>query len=260
MARLCLAALNDRRDVGTACTVLAAGLIAYAIPTLSNVKSYFLGAMFYGLFIVAMTLNFGAVVAGLDAVISRLMPRPPLQHWLRSGLHLVPLAAVLSLFIATCIPGQVILPTAFTPDQIQDVRTAMAKVWSLLQERSQGVEASARSGKAPVVSFSSPYPVTPTTIQLYALQAGTRLDVRGEFFNRTLDAAEKALLASDLAIVTSSMPHNLPGPRMGDELIGRMDANPGMCLVDSLPLLTVRVIRIYRRGDPGCGTSAPASR
>jgi hypothetical protein len=36
MARLCLAALNDRRDVGTACTVLAAGLIAYAIPTLSN--------------------------------------------------------------------------------------------------------------------------------------------------------------------------------------------------------------------------------
>jgi len=33
-----------------------------------------------------------------------------------------------------------------------------------------------------------------------------------------------------------------------------------MCLVDSLPLLTVRVIRMYRRGDPGCGTSAPASR
>jgi len=52
----------------------------------------------------------------------------------------------------------------------------------------------------------------------------------------------------------------LPGPRMGDELIGRMDANPGMCLVDSLPLLNARVIRIYRRGDPGCGSSAPDSR
>jgi hypothetical protein len=259
-ARLCLAVLNDRRDVGTACTILAAGLIAYAIPTLSHVKSYFLGAMFYGVFIVTMMLNFGAVLAGLDVVISRLMPRSPLQPWLRSGLHLVPLAAVLSLFLANGLPGRVALPTALTPDQIQDIRIATAKVWSLLQQRSQGVEASAQGGKVPVISFSSPYPVTPTTIQLYAVQARMRLDVRAQFFNRTLDAAEKALLASDVAIVTSSMPHNLPGPRMGDELIGRMDANPGMCLVDSLPLLTVRVIRIYRRGDPGCGTSAPASR
>jgi len=209
---------------------------------------------------VTMMLNFGAVLAGLDAVISRLVPRSPLQLWLHSGLHLVPLAAVLSLFLANGLPGRVALPTALTPDRIQDIRLATARVWSLLQQRSQGVEASAQGGKVPVISFSSPYPVTPTTIQLYAVQARMRLDVRAQFFNRTLDAAEKALLASDVAIVTSSMPHNLPGPRMGDELIGRMDANPGMCLVDSLPLLTVRVIRIYRRGDPGCGTSAPASR
>jgi hypothetical protein len=232
--RLCLAVLNDRRDLGMACTILAAGLIAYAIPTLSHIKSYFLGAMFYGVFIVTMMLNFGAVVAGLDAVIS--------------------------LFLANGLPGRVALPTALTPDQIQDIRLATARVWSLLQQRSQGVEASAQGGKVPVISFSSPYPVTPTTIQLYAVQAGIRVDVRAQFFNRTLDATEKALLASDVAIVTSSIPHNLPGPRMGDELIDSMDADPGMCLVDSLPLLTARVIRIYRRGDPGCGTAAPASR
>jgi hypothetical protein len=259
-ARLCLAVLNDRRDVGSACTILAAGLIAYAIPTLSNVKTYFLGAMFYGVFIVTMMLNFGAVVAGLDAVISRLMPRTPLQRWLGLGLHLVPLAAVLSLFLATCLSGRVALSTALSPNQIQDIRIATARVWSLLQERSQGVEASAQPGKVPVISFSSPYPVTPATIQLYAVQARMPLDVRAELFNRTLDATEKALLASDVAIVTSSMPHNLPATRMGDELIGRMDANQSMCLVDSLPLLNVRVIQIYRRGDPGCGASAPASR
>ncbi len=255
-ARLCLAILNDRRDVGRTCTILAAGLIAYAIPTLSNVKTYFLGAMFYGVFIVTMMLNSGAVLAGLDAVISRLMLRPPLQRWLSSGLHFVPLAAVLSLFLANCLPGRIRLPTSLTPDQIQDIRIATAKVWSLLQERSQGVEPSAQPGKVPVISFSSPYPVTPATIQLYAVQARMRLDVRGELFNRTLDAAEKALLASDIAIVTSSIPHNLPGPRMGDDLIGRMDANPTMCLVDALPLLTTRVIRMYRRSDPGCSTSA----
>jgi len=50
----------------------------------------------------------------------------------------------------------------------------------------QGVEASAQPGKVPVISFSSPYPVTPTTIQLYAVQARMPLDVRGELFNRTL--------------------------------------------------------------------------
>jgi hypothetical protein len=37
--RICLAVLNDRRDVGAAATILAAGLVAYAIPTLSSVKS-----------------------------------------------------------------------------------------------------------------------------------------------------------------------------------------------------------------------------
>jgi hypothetical protein len=249
MFRIFIAVSSDRRDLGAAFTVLAAGFVAYAIPTLSSVKSYFLGAMFYGVFIVAMMLNFGAVVAGLDAVISRQMLRPALQHWLRLGLHLIPLAAVLSLFIATSFPGRVTLSTSLTWDQIQDIRTATAKVWSLLQKSlAQGTEA----GKVPVISFSSPYPVTSTTIQLYAVQAHSILDVRGEYLNRTLAAAEKALLASDVVIVTSSMPHNLPGPRMGDELISRMDVNPGMCLVGSLPLLTARTIRIYRRGDPGC--------
>ena len=56
--RLGLALLHDRRDVGRSITFLVAVLVAYAIPTLSPVKSYFLGAMFYGVFIVAMALNF----------------------------------------------------------------------------------------------------------------------------------------------------------------------------------------------------------
>jgi hypothetical protein len=49
MVRICFAGLVDRRDVGAAVTVLAAGLVAYAIPSLSNVKTYFFGAMFYGI-------------------------------------------------------------------------------------------------------------------------------------------------------------------------------------------------------------------
>ena len=70
----------------------------------------------------------------------------------------------------------------------------------------------------------------------------------------------KALIDSDLAIITSSMPHNLPGPRQGDELIGRFDANPDMCLVAALPLRTVREIRVYRHRRSGCDAPMPDKR
>lgn len=262
VSRVGLIWLNGRRDVGAAATVLAATLVAYALPTMSSLKSYFVGAIFYGVFIVTMTLNFGAVVAGFDAIISRSMLKPSLQNWLSSALHVVPLAAVLLLFAANCVPGRVTLATSLTPDQIQDIRTATAQVWSLLQQQSpmRELPPSVQAGKVLLVSFSSPYPVTSTTIQLYAAQTRMRLNVRGEYFNRTIEAAEKALLASDVAIVTSSMPHNLPGPQMGDQLISRMDTNPDMCLVDSFPLIAVRMIRIYRRADSGCGTPAPEPR
>jgi hypothetical protein len=262
MLRLWLALSHDRRDVGRSITLVVAVLVAYAIPTLSPVKSYFLGAMFYGVFIVAMALNLCAIIGGLEGILSRPTLSPALRRRLVSGLHLLPLFVVLSLFVYKCLPGRVELATRFSQDQIHDFRTATEKVWSLLQQKSlmPDAQASVQAGKVPVVIFSSPYPVTSTTIQLYAVQARMPMHVQGEYFDRTLDAAAKALLAADVAIVTSSMPHNLPGPRMGDELIGRMDADPGMCLVDSLPLLVTRVVRIYRRGDPGCGTAAPASR
>ena len=242
-------------------TLLVAVLVAYAIPTLSNVRAYFLGAMFYGPFIVAMLLNFSAVVAGLDAALSRPTLKPELRRWLISGVHLLPLAVVLSIFVHNCLPGQVELATRLSQDEIHDIGAATEKVWSLLQQKSsmQDVEPSFRPGKVPVVSFSSPHPVTSTTIQLHAVRARMPLDVRGEYLKRTAEAAERALLASDVAIVTSSIPHNLPGPRMGDELIHHLDANPDICLVASLPLLSAREIRIYRRSDSGCGSLAPDS-
>ena len=260
--RFGLALLHDRRDVGRSITLLVAVLVAYAIPTLSPVKSYFVGAMFYGVFIVAMALNLCAIIGGFEGILWRPTLSPALRRWLVSGLHLLPLVVALSLFAHNCLPGRVELATRFNQDQIHDMRTATEKVWSLLQQKSlmPDAQASVEAGKVAVVTFSSPYPVTSRTIQLYAVQARVPLRVRGQYFNRTLDAAAKVLLASDVAIVTSSIPHNLPGPRMGDELIGRMDADPGMCLVDSLPLLVTRVVRIYRRGDPGCGTSAAPSR
>ena len=226
MLRIFLAISGNRRDLGAAFTVLAAGLVAYAIPSVSNVKSFFLGAMFYGVFIVTMTLNFAANAAALDDAIAHV--RPSLQRWLGPVVHLGPLIAVCALFVVTCLPNGFALSTRLTEDQNQDIRTATAKVWSLLQENSliQGAETSAEPKRVPIISFSSPYPVTPDAIQLYAEQAHIRLDARG-MADRTLDGAERTLLASDIAVVTSSLPHTFLPARMGDELIGFLDGNPG---------------------------------
>lgn len=42
------------------------------------------------------------------------------------------------------------------------------------------------------------------------------------------------------------MPHTLPGPRAGDELILRMDANTSVCRIEALDFADVR-LRVYRR-------------
>ncbi len=52
---------QDRPDLQRALALLAVVAAAYAIPTASVVKTYFLGAIFYGPFIVAMVLNYAAI-------------------------------------------------------------------------------------------------------------------------------------------------------------------------------------------------------
>ena len=185
MLRLGLALSHDRRDVGRSITLVVAVLVAYAIPTLSPVKSYFLGAMFYGVFIVAMALNLCAIIRVLEGILSRLALSPALRRRLVAGIHLLPLFVVLSLFAYKCLPGRVELATRFSEDQTHDFRTATEKVWSLLQQKSlmPDAQASVQAGKIPVVIFSNPYPVTSATIELYAVQARMPLHVRGEYFD-----------------------------------------------------------------------------
>jgi len=141
---------------------------------------------------------------------------------------------------------------------ISDIRNATDRVWSVLSGAlpHETAQTLAGHGQTPVVTFASPVPVKPATIQLYALQAHLNVDAQQGYFVRTEEEAATRLLDSDFAIVTSSMPSNLPVPPMGDELIRRLDADPHMCLVESIALLTVREMRIYRRSETGCGSPA----
>lgn len=220
--------------------MLVAVVIAYAIPSLTEVKSYFFGAIFYGIFMVAMALNFSAIQVSAENYLgakplSTARQRRLLGHCVRA----LPFVATVVLFVKMVVIGPVSLALWLNDQQQDDIRIATERVWKLVREfKSDG-----SSGLT--VGFSAPYPVTPGTIELYGLQARIDLSIRPELFHRTLDEMEKAMLATDLLVVSSSMPHNLIAPRMGDELIQRLDANKDVCLLDSLKVPDVRV-RIYR--------------
>ena len=250
---------HDQSDFRRALALLAVVAAAYAIPTASVVKTYWLGAIFYGPFIVAMVLNYvaiahriahdrGGIFAGAVGGEGRI----------RVGLRLLPLAAVTALFLGQLGVGEVPLMVRLDHDTISDIRNGTERAWSVLsgalpRETSQTL---AWHGQGAVVTVANPYPVNSAVIQLYALQANLNVDAREGYFTRTFEEAAESLSASDFAIVTSSMPSNLPVPPMGDELIRRLDADPHMCLVESVALLKVHELRIYRHSEFGCDSGA----
>jgi hypothetical protein len=94
-------------------------------------------------------------------------------------------------------------------------------------------------------------------MELYAQRAQIPLTVRGEFFHPRLDEALKSLSNADILVMTSSLQHNLPGPRMGDDLIQALDGRSELCAIQTLSLPDGRILRVYRKIEQGCSL-APA--
>ncbi len=260
MARFAIAILHDRRDMRRTLTLSAILLVAYAIPTASSVKTHFLGAMFYGIFIVFMALNYAAIADYLEANRDSTWVTGLKRKWMpATALSLMPLAIVLSLFLSKTVRGRMSVATAYDQQTISDMRLSTERVWSLLKDAfiQQSAQSRPQDNHSLVVDFSSPYPVTATTLELYAIELHLDLVVRVEFFTRSLEEAATHLAEADFSVVTSSMPDNLPGPQMGDDLIRLLDANPHVCPVETMKLLNTRVMRIYRHSDVGCDSRVP---
>ena len=241
LLRLVLAAIEGRAALLDAVVLLAVVLIAYAIPSVAEIKTYFFGAMFYGVFIIAMVLNGCASMASIEALLARTNLGTNIRRHLLTAGRVLALAIAVELFVKHVVIGQLSVATPLSAQQQDSIRAATERLWSIL-----------RDIKPPppgplYVAFSSPYPVTPATIQLYAEQARMSLVVRGEMYHRTAAATADALLQSNIIVVSSSIRHTLVGPRVGDELIARMDAEKGVCLLDSVSFPDVSW-RVYRRG------------
>lgn len=241
LLRLVLAAIHGRAALLDAVVLLAAVLIAYTIPSVAEIKTYYFGAMFYGLFIVAMVLNGCASLELVPALLARCGLGADLRRHLLTAGRVLAFALVVQLFIRDVVTGQISTATPLSAQQQESIRGATERLWSLLRDIKP-----AEPGPL-TVGFSSPYPVTSATIQLYAEQARINLVVRNELFHRTAQATGDALLKSEILVLSSSIPHTLVGPRAGDELIARMDAEKGLCPLDTQTFPDV-TLRVYRRG------------
>jgi hypothetical protein len=239
--RLLLAATMGRAAIHDAVILLAAIVVAYAIPSVAEIKSYFFGASFYAIFIVAMALNFCVVQSRIETWTETSRIDVTRRRSLLVVVRLLPLTATALLFVKMVVVGPVSVSLSLNGQQQEEIRTGTDRVWNLVRELTAD-----RSGPL-TVSFSGAYPVAPATIQLYAVQAGVNLDIRPELFHRTREETEKALLAGDVLVVPSSISHTLIGPRVGDELIRALDANHDLCPLDAITFPDV-TLRVYRRG------------
>ncbi|MGL9619212.1 hypothetical protein QRQ56_14480 [Bradyrhizobium sp. U531] len=241
LLRLVLAAICGNAALRDAVVLLASVLIAYAIPSVAAIKTYYFGAMFYGVFIVAMALNGCASLALIEELLARFGLRNDIRIYLLTAGRVLALAFVLQLFLRHVVIGQISTATPLSAQQQDSIRLATGRLWSVLRELRPETP-------GPLyVGFSSPYPVTSATIQLYAAQAKMNLVVRDELYFRSAKETGDALLRSEILVLSSSIPHTLVGPRVGDELIKRMDEEKGICLLDSMSFPDV-TLRVYRRG------------
>jgi hypothetical protein len=143
-------------------------------------------------------------LALIEALLARFGLGSDIRRTTLAAARVLVLAFVVQLFVRHVVIGQISIATPLSAQQQESIRLATERLWSLLCDMKP-----AKPGPL-YVAFSSPYPVTSATIQLYAAQAKTNLVIR-------------------------------------NELIARMDADKSLCLLQTQTFPDV-TLRVYRRG------------
>jgi hypothetical protein len=142
------------------------------------------------------------------------------------------------------------LATTFDVDSIDDMNVSAARLWTIVS----GAARAHSVGSPLKAAFTNPYPVSPALVQFYAERDDVRIKSDAVYKYRSVGEALTELSTADIVAVTGSMPHNLPGPMMGDDIIKALDTRPDMCLVDAWPLHSARTLRIYAKSSQDCGS------
>lgn len=241
--RLAAALLSrDRADAWACAATAALVAFAYAMPTITIVKTYFLGSVFYGTLVAASVSNL--VAAG------RVCALPPRLARARGWILLIA-----ALLIAGW-PGYRVyrypfgLATVFQPEDSQNYRVSTARIWGVVESLARARAGSGANPRPLRVLFNSPVPTNPTLIAYYASAQRQRIFTGSVFLEADVERAMSAMSRWDVVVLASSIEHPLPGPRMGDVLIERLDQRDDFALVDSFAQTTRGVVRIYARRVP----------
>lgn len=233
---------RDRADAWVCAATAALVTFAYAMPTITIVKTYFLGSVFYGTLVAASVSNLVAV--------GRVCVLPPRFARARGWILLT--AAVL---IAGW-PGYRLyrhpfgLATVFQPEDSQNYRVSTARIWGVVESLAQARAGSGANPRPLRVLFNSPVPASPTVIAYYASAQRQQIVTGSVFLEADVERAMSAMSRWDVVVLSSAIAHPLPGPRMGDVLIDRLNQRDDFALVDSFAQTTRGVVRIYARRVP----------
>jgi hypothetical protein len=238
--RAALALACAQSDLARTIRLFCALAVAYAIPTLSPMKSFFLGAIFYGTFVVAMALNAVAVLDILAAV-----SPGSLRRWL------APVAALglMVVFIRTAIAGEVVLATRFDDRLRQDMTTYSPLVWSTLRAAASTVPAD----HAPLdIAFLSPYPVNSWLMQLYAERELVPVRTREAYYGRSVNATVANLSSADIAVISTATPANFNGFTENADVMRAFDQSASYCVLGSWTLGPSQQLRVFAKGNLLC--------
>ena len=185
-------------------------VLAYLIPTLSGVKSYFLGGIFYGTFLIATIVSITALVHHLDA--SRESPK----HRMRWALPAVASVIVLT---APSVPLARVWDHRFTVE-IRAVYQQMMD--AIVRDASQSP-----SPKQSVVVYTpSPFVMNAGAITLLSRWEGAPIAGLEGYYPRTMSEQRANLEKSDYVILSELNDSVYPGSTLSPELLALVRSDP----------------------------------
>jgi hypothetical protein len=218
---------------------LAVILIAYAIPTYSDVKSLFLGGAFYGTLI---ALSYA--VAGELWCVAAKSQLP--TGFIAGVAGLICVTGIGLLVRANALDHPVVLMST-SPEMRKDMLEATAQIWSVLKDHVVSREKELAIPKTYNVMVLSPTPVCAGNLSLLAVTQDVPLRAQGAYYAKTIDDLVLQIKNSDYAVVTSSVQSHLYGPRLGDAFMKVMDDSQDFKLITSYSQLVGGTVRVYER-------------
>jgi hypothetical protein len=202
-----------RRDTGQLLRlVLYAGVVAtaYLVPTISPIKSYYLGGMFYGTFLLFTLTVVSLFFESLEETIRVRDYRAVLVKYA---------ALVMLLLVALTSLDRFSLAVQFDTAASADVRAVSARIIA-------GISSAAENKHHQILVYTpSPIPITSHYIQLAEIMRNVDTIVQAGYFVRSLEEQEANANKADFVVLSNHAGTFYPGAKMTPQLLNYLRAD-----------------------------------